>query len=430
MRQSTLFRLWGRRVLVWVLALGPAAAVAQDVAPGPPPGASGGDRSGDPGEPDEPDSPIATRITPAEAATLPPEPAPLSSWGMWLRLGGSWDDNPRFLPEPEAVPEYLADGGGGLTFTRRIPRGDISVAADGWLVRSQYGGDLDRYNYAGALKSTYRLSSHLTTRVRGTYGYSDSRQSPVLAESGLLYPFVRTRTITGAGELSWRLSEWNDAFVRVNYEDVRFESSSPFVGGGFLATTATFSHQIGPSTALGFSYLFGAGTGEGTRRPNHTLYASWGGRLGRGWSMGLSAGVTYIVARGSLSELWTPYLSADVSRRALGVLLAASYSRSVGLAYGLGQERLADVVMARVSRQVGGGVSVSGSYSWALNRDPSNAIYRLKSEHAGGGLSWAVTSQTELEAGYYWYRNESTDTSANLSSQRVTVSGLFWTNWP
>jgi hypothetical protein len=426
MRQSILLRLWRRRVIVWILALGPAAAAAQDVAPGPPPGATDGDRDG----PEEPDSPIATRITPAEAATAPPKPAALSSWGLWLRLGGSYDDNPRFLPDPEAVPEYLADGGGGLSFTRRIPRGEISLEGDAWLVRSQYGGDLDRYNYAGSLGSSYRLSPHVTTRVRGTYGYSDSRQSPVLEESGLLYPFVRTRTITGAGELAWQLSEWNDAFVRVDYEDVRFDTSSPFVGGGFLATSATFSHQTGPKTALGLSYLFGAGTGQGTQRPNHTAYASWGGRLGRGWNLGLSAGLTYVAARGSLSEFWTPYLSADVSRRALGVLLAASYTRSVGLAYGLGQERLADIVMVRVGRQLGGGVGVSGSYSWALNRDPSNAVYRLRSEHAGGGLSWAVARQCQLEAGYYWFRNESTDTSANLSSQRVTLSGLFWTDWP
>ena len=412
----------GRPWLGWVLALLPASVGAQGVPSGAPAGASeGSTRTG------ELDSTVAGRIIPPRD-DVASAPTALSSWVLWLRLGGSWDSNPRFLPETAANPDYSGTGGGGMSFTRRLSQGGISLAGDAWLVRSQSGGALDRFNYSGVMDASYRLSPHATTSLRGTFGRSDSRESAVLTSSGLLYAFTRTRTLTGASELAWQISRRNGLLARVGYEDVSFEQS-PLIDGAFLTTSATFSHQAGAASAIGLSYSLQAITRPGPARPTHTAFASWGGHMGRAWSLALSAGATHLTPVVAGGVAWTPYGTADLTGRFRHGMLTLRYSRSLGLAYGLGEQRVADVATGQASHKLGKAVEVSLSGSWALNRDPENLNYRLTSYAARGGLAWSVSRRFDLMGGYYAYRSRPASSGSDLSSQGVYIMASLWTNW-
>jgi hypothetical protein len=412
----------GRRWLAWALALLPTPVAAQGVPTGAPEGVSEGD-AGTEGL----DSTVAGRIIPSPDAVVS-KPSAVSSTVLWLRLGGSWDDNPRFLPEADGHAKYLGTGGGGLSFNRRGSQGALSLSGDAWLVRAQSGADLDRVNYSGALSGSYRLSPRVTTSLRGTYGRSDSRESTVLTSSGLLYAFTRTSTITGATELAWQMSRRNSALARVGYEDVSFEAS-PLIDGAFLTTSATLSHQLGPTSAIGLSYAFQATTRRGPGRPNHAAFASWGGRMGRVWSLALSAGATYRVPLQRGGDAWTTYGSADLTGHFRQGAVTLRYSRSLGLAYGLGEQRLADVASGQASRKLGRSVELSLSGSWAVNRDPDNITYRLKSYSARGSLAWSLSRRFDLQGGYYWSRSRPAASGSTLASQGVYLSTSLWMNW-
>ena len=417
-REPRLFLLLPACLLV---ASSPAAA--QGVPSGAPAGA--------PPEAQGPslDTTIAGRIIPEAAVVPPAHPQASSSMTMWAYAGGGWTDNARYLPEAVAADEYQGNGGGGLSFSRRGRRGSFSLTGNAAALRSQSGGDLDRFNYSGGLDGSYRLSRRVSASVRGSYGRSDARESKVLTSSGLQYPLTDTYTLTGAAELAWQVSQRGSLLLRVGYEDVRFDSPV-LLDGSYLTTSGTLSHQIGPASAIGLSYAFQASTTTGPEQPVHSAFASWGRRLGRSWSIGLSAGGSYRPPVGRSSDGWSGYGSVDLTARFRHGSLSGRYGRSLALAYGLGQETLADVVSAQAQRQLGRRVRLSGSYSWALNRDPEREVYRFESDNASGTIGWTVARQFEVQGGYYWYRTRPAGAAPALKSQGAYLSGSFWSSWP
>jgi hypothetical protein len=93
---------------------------------------------------------------------------------------------------------------------------------------------------------------------------------------------------------------------------------------------------------------------------------------------------------------------AATSRRSQLIL---RYSRTVDQAFGLGRDRLADVVGASASRTLARAVQFTAGATWSWSKDPLDEAFRFTTVRYETDLRWAFARDLALDAGYLYSRN-------------------------
>jgi hypothetical protein len=403
--------------VVCLAVLLPAFARAQDASepqPKAPQGAS---------EPETEGAPDATA-----GGEKPPR------WAASLALRQSWDSNPTFS-ETEIQGSWLTGVNGRLGYANQFSRGSLTFSGDGGYVGYSSANGLDEWMYSGQTVASWKATPHLVLGLDQSYSSEYTHQNQALIESGLVLPQTIVHrlgtTVTGAE----RLSERTSLTGLLRYEHVAFPNST-LVNGNEFTVGAGLSRQLTRSDSLSLSYTYLNDTvpaQAGAPEQNssiHTLTVGWSRRLAEKVTTSASGGLATFTPYGSDTRSWEPQGAVSIERKTRHFTMGANYAHSVGQAYGLGRQRVADVVGASVGVKVSRTVSADAVYNKSWNHDPADPTYTFDDDAVSTDLRWTIFRRLGL-AGIYSYRRSTgqTGTSGALTGSVVGLSMSYGQEW-
>ncbi len=383
-----------------LLALSPSTARAQDATPEPPT---------QPGKPGQAAPPEAQGAGPVAEATRPPR------WLASLGARQSWDSNPRFA-ETAIQGSWITGLNGQVAYSERFSRGSLAIAGDGGTVRYSDAQGLNEFTYAGSLVGAWKPSPRLDLSLDQSYSSSYTHQNQALVDAGLVLPQAVVKRIGTTVTAARRLAERTSLTTLVRYEHDSFPNGELVTGDEFTAG-AGFSRQLSKSDSLSLNYAYvndsvptdaGATGGSNTI---HTLTAGWSRQLAQRWSTSLSGGVATFTPVGGVARSWEPQGGATIERKARRWTLGAHYSRSVGQAFGLGRQRVADVVGGTLALTLTRTLSADAILTRSWNKDPADPQYSFNDNAAGADLRWTLFRRL-VTTGSYSYRRSTGQTGA------------------
>lgn len=376
-----------------LLALSPSAARAQDATPESP------TQSGKPGQAThEPESQSAGPV-----AETPRPPRWLASIGARQ----SWDTNPRFS-ETEIQGSWITGLNGQLAYSERFARGSLAIVGDGGMVRYSDAQGLNEFVYAGRAIGAWKPSSRLDLAMDQSYSSSYTHQNQALVDSGLVLAQAVVQRLGTTVTAARRLAARTSLTGLVRYEHVSFPNGDLVNGDEFTAGFG-FTRQLSRSDNLSLNYSYLKDSvptqtiGASGSNDIHTLTAGWSRQLAERWTTSLSGGVATFTPVGAASRSWEPQGAATIERKARRWTLGGHYSRSVGQAFGLGRQRVADVVGTTVAMTLTRSLSADAIYTRSWNKDPADTQYSFNDDAVGADLRWTLFRRL-VTTGSYSYR--------------------------
>jgi hypothetical protein len=374
--------------------------------------------------------PATPRPSPSPVAGAPAsEQAPRPPrWALRLRVQESYDSNAEFT-DAEGSGSFEDQVGAGLTLRLAGRRGELSLSGDGWGRRYHSVDGSDGFNYLAGLAGSHRFSPRVTGRVRGSFSDSVTRYERQLVDAGLQLPLTRTQTIDTSASLAFQLAAKTTFTAEGRYERARFEADG-LTDGEQLAAGASLARALSSSDRLSLNYsLRHIRREEDEDRQVHDVFAGWSRTLVRRLSAELLGGVSLRPAVGELESRTDPYGSAALTYGFQHGSLQARYSHTLGEAYGLGRERVADVVSATLERRFGRRVDGSLGASYGFSKDPSDPTFRYRAQTASAGLGVLLTRELRLIAAYGLSRSREGDPAEPVVSQFGSLSLVYGVEW-
>lgn len=383
--------------VVCLAILAPAFALGQD-APEPQPKAPQAGTS----EP-ETDAPLDS----ATGGEKPPR------WMASVALRQSWDSNPTFS-ETQIQGSWLTGLNGRLAYANQFSRGSLTFSGDGGYVGYSSANGLDEWVYSGQTVASWKASPRLVLGLDQSYSSQYTHQNQALIESGLVLPQTIVHRLGTTVSAAERLAERTSLTGLVRYEHVSFPNggTADLTNGNEFTAGAGLSRQLNRSDSLTISYSYlkdtvPAQTGAAAKQNSdiHTLTAGWGRRLAEKLSATVSGGVATFTEYGTGTRSWEPQGAVSIERKTRRFTTAANYAHSVGQAYGLGRQRVADIVGASVAVKVSRTVNADAVYNRGWNRDPADPTYSFTDDAVSTDLRWTVFRRLGISGSYIYRRS-------------------------
>jgi hypothetical protein len=357
---------------------------------------------------------VLAALPPAARAQAPPppseaDPARPARWAFRLRLQESYDSNAEFALA-QGRGSFEDQAGAGLSLRLAGRRGGLILSGDGWGRRYHSVEGADGFDCSAGLDGHHRFSPRVTGRLRGTFSDGVSRHERQLVDAGLQLPLARTRTVDGSAGLAVQLAAHTTLTAEGRYERASFESPA-LADGQQWSGGASLARALGASDRLSVHYVLREIRREDEGRRVHDLFAGWSRTLARRLAAELSAGASRrpdTLQRGSLQ---------------------GRYSHTLGEAYGLGRERVADVVSALLEHRLGRRADVTLGGGYAFSGDPLDAGFRYRAQNASLGLAFALGRDLRLSARYGLSRSRERGGAEPIVSQYGSLSLAYAVEW-
>jgi hypothetical protein len=298
----------------------------------------------------------------------------------------------RRLPDRGTTQRILfnADGGGAFYF-------DLE--------------DRNTYFYSGGLSWLHRFSQRtlftLTEGLTNDYG----QKSPVLVAEGILRPLDRALTSRTTATLRQTLSPVFGLEARAQYDHVDF-SSPTLADGDQIEAQLALNRRYGERYAASLSYQFlSSHTGGQPRRNYHSGYLGGSKRLSLTAMASVNLGVMALPQEGGG---WRVVPSALARLHALNarthLRIDARYEHKANQDFGLGTDRIADIVALALERPFGRRWSSNLGLNYTLSKDTGtqldqNESFRYTSQSLSAGLAYQATRRLSLDLGYSYFRS-------------------------
>lgn len=389
------------------------------------------------------DAPEPQPKTPAGGTSEPASDAPLDStsggekpprWMASLALRQSWDSNPTFS-ETQIQGSWLTGLNGRLAYANQFSRGSLTFSGDGGYVGYSDANGLDEWVYSGQTVASWKATPRLVLGLDQSYSSEYTHQNQALIESGLVLPQTIVHRLGTQVSLSDRLAERTSFTGLLRYEHVTFPNSQ-LVNGNEFTVGAGLSRQLNRSDSVSVNYSYLNDTvpaQSGVTEQNsdiHTLTAGWSRRLAEKLTATASGGIATFTAFGTGTRAWEPQGALSVERKTRRFTMGANYAHSVGQAYGLGRQRIADVLGASVAVKVSRTVNADAVYDRGWNRDPADPTYSFTDDAVSTDLRWTVFRRLGM-AGTYTYRRSTgqAGTSGALTGSVYGLSMSYGQEW-
>ncbi len=411
----------------------------------------------------------STRAGSAQDVPVPPRLGSL--WSFTLNAQDTWLSNANFsLTDEDSA--FLDRAGAGLSYQRLGQRSSFVLGAQAAAVLSrgrELREDETSLNYSGNLGWQVQISPRLNLRLSNSYstltsqGGLDALDSflsdpggmgtqplppapvgsgtiaPPLSlgilpqEIGLVYPLAEMRTNQTELSLGYQPFVRTTLIGTVRYDRMDFEGEG-LLDGDQLAASGGIGWMVGPLGTIGASYTWSRTESEGRSGESQSASANWSRTVGSrvGFTFSGSLGGTRATFAEAPEEdprfllTWNIGLGVAVpdSRKGVPTL---SFSRAVTPAYGLGRDRIANILSVgytlRTSRRTS--LSANGSYNW--NEDPTDPAFDFSSQNYGGAFRYeGQKAGTNIS---YALRRTDLGASELVQSHSVSVGVSYGWQW-
>jgi hypothetical protein len=335
-------------------------------------------------------------------AQAPEEQRPPRGFSETAHVDESWESDPIFESRDEPS-SFVTRMGAGLIYQGGGRRGTLSIAGEGGGVFHHNIAGYNTYYYGGTLSWAQRLSTRtnftLTENVTDDY----ARRSNLLLEGGLVFSLVRAFTSRTDARLIHELSPRTRLETYAGYDYVKFLSGD-LLDGRQLRAGLSLSRKLRARSTLGLAYGFTRSTKD--LQPDQDVHSGrvvWSRAFGRNNSMGASIGATAL--RRLLDRTWSvnPTGNANVSIAdpRTHLIMTLRYEHEVNQAFGLGVERVADLLAFSLSRPIGRKLSCAAGYGYSLSRDTGEDVtpFRFRTHNANGNVRYAATRTFAVDLG-------------------------------
>ncbi len=369
-------------------------------------------------------------------AGIPVAPAlaqgpPTAFWDFSLHVQESWYSNRDFTTTSPSVSNTRA--GAGLAYTRNGPLSQFALSADAAYSFDNRQQGRNRINYSGGLDWTKQLGPRTSLRFREAASQSYTQSTPVLAEVGLVYPYTLIRTNNTSLSLSQQLSTRTSISLGGRYDRVDFPDAA--LSGAFFGqvsgqqVTGSFdlSQVVSERDQLGLSYAYRWSDTRGPVFHDNSLSASWSRRLGQTTSGGVSIGANYWTAPSLGLSQYMLVASVSLRKQVGRTTYAVAYSRTPQQVFGVGSERLADILSFNLSRTLTRSLSLSGRGVRTWGRDLVDPSFKYDTQALSLGLQYRPRPQLSFGGGYGWTRVRLNGVVLDSHSLDLTASyGWRW----
>jgi hypothetical protein len=368
-----------------------------------------------------------------EVPEIVPEAKRPPRWVASIGLRTGWDSNPLFS---ETDPQGSWTGGmtGQFAYAGRYSRGNLSLVGDGAMVRYSDVNQLNEFVYGARANGSWKANPRLDLTFDQSFSSTYTHQNQALVESGLVLPQAVVQRLETAVTAARRLAPRTTLNAVGRYQRVWFPNGE-LTNGSEATAGLGLSRQLnrGDSVSVAYAYVNDAVPGpSGSRVTNdiQNLTAGWSHQLAQRWSGSLSGGIAVFVPTGETSRSVVPQGAASIERKTARWSLGGHYSRSVSQAFGLGRQRIADVVGATLTltmtRKVSGGLV----YTKGWNRDPGDSQYSFNDDAVGADLRWTLYRRL-VATGSYSFRRSTGATGADtaLTGNVVALSLSYVQEW-
>jgi hypothetical protein len=160
---------------------------------------------------------------------------------------------------------------------------------------------------------------------------------------------------------------------------------------------------------------------------DNSLSASWTRRLGKTTSASVSLGGSYWTAPVLGLSQYVLIASSSLRGQVGRTTFNAGYSRAPQQAFGIGTERIADVLSLSLSRTLTRSLSVSGRGIRTFGRDLVDPSFKFDTQALSLALQYRPTPQLSFGGGYGWTRVALNGVVLDSHSLDVTASyGWRW----
>jgi hypothetical protein len=340
-------------------------------------------------------------------AQVPVEPRAPQGFTFTAQVDESWESDP-ILQSRDEPSSFVTRTGGGIAYQGAGRRSTLSIGANGGGVFYHSIPGYDSYYYAGTLSWQQRLGPRTTFVLSESLINDYARRSGLLLESGLVFSLVRAFTSRTDALLGHDFSPRTRIEMHAGYDYVRFLSGD-LLDGRQLRAGMTLSRTLPARSSLGLAYGFG----RSTKKPQpdqdtHSASAVWSKAFGRNNSMSASIGATALKRLdGSWTVTPTGRANVSIADPRTGLIVTMRYERQVNQAFGLGVERVADLLAVALSRPIGRKLSCAAGYGYGLSRDTGTDVtpFSFATHNANGNLRYAVTRTFAVDFGYAYFRS-------------------------
>jgi hypothetical protein len=407
-----------------------------------------------------------------------PRPGATGRWGMAFTLQETWIRATGLgLEDLDTQDRYVSDLQLTLSHNRKLGRGQFSISGGGLALRDHLA-DENILTYMGDIGFNQPMSRNLSVHLRGRTNYTYAQQLQLLTDTGLVLPLELTRTNSGEGGLSLRLSpkvtlnsdaRYDDISYRVrdtavsvlsfggglgiafslkthlnfdgHYDQVRFDQSragttfgSGFDGNNITAGTS-FIHQY--TQTQGFSLRYGfARTRVLVNRDAyiHSSSAGWNWAVSPKVTLNLGAGASYYELETEVPSVnitgWTPNADAGLILRFRDQgTLNLRYQRAIQPVYGYGQNVTADYFSAVYNRMFGRRFLANTSASYGNRHGINDKTFELKTKIVAANLRYALSRRFDVAGGYEYRNNNRPGPFTRTTTHVGTASLTYGYDW-
>ena len=370
----------------------------------------------------------------ADSPWLPDDTAPLAlegegsagprGWSYSGEAQGGWESNPVF--ESSTDPSsWLARLGGGLGYATAGRRSAFSVNANGGATDYFNLEGRDRYYYSGGLSWVQRFSQRTTFTLSETLTNDYSQNSALLIEGGILLPLSRALTSRTAARLRQTLNPVLGLEARVQYDYVDFATPT-LADGDQLDSELAMNRRFGERHSASLSYSFLSSASGGQPRLNyHSAYLGGSKRLSLTTTASANLGATALPQPdGSWRVIPSAlaHLSALNARTRLHV--DARYEHRASQAFGLGQDRIADIASLALQRPFGRKWTSDIGLNYTLSKDTGGqaATFHYNTLSVDASMAYRATRRLSLDLGYSYFRSSQVTPSVDNHSVNVGIT--------
>jgi len=361
---------------------------------------------------------------PASAQTAAGLSGPPSEWGAQVSVGGTWYDNPRFVPGGRRSSSWSTRGRASLSHTRRFRTGSFSLSGYGGRLYYPEIEGFSQWTYGGSTSLGWTASRSTSLSLSQDYSRSNTRQLTSLdEEEGLPVPTTGVHSFRSNLGLTHRLGRRTQLEMGGAFRWRRYDNPT-LVGGEQLHSSIGLARLIGQNGAVSLGYGFSQSWFDQRGGRVHVATLGVRERPARGWSVELSGGAAYL----ETFEQFHPTGQASLGVSGRRVSASARYHRDFGLAFGYGRETIADRASVSLGWTPVERLSFQARYSYGYRRDPADEDFRVHSHVLSGGLSWSIPGGVGFSASYAWERSR-TESFGEASGQRATASLSYGFGW-
>jgi hypothetical protein len=354
---------------------------------------------------------ILSTARPISAQPALGDPERRSTLTLDAALG--WDSNASFLiAAPKA--SWLSELTLGVDHARSRPHLKLSFFGNGTATHYGQQRELNHFSFGGGAAATWNPSLQTSVSVTESLTSANTNDVTTLTRAGLVLPRGRVLISMSQAALKTQLSPRTSLETSVAYALASFQSDA-LVNGSELTSETSFHHGLGPRSSFGVGYRVWESWTEGTIDRAHSMFLDLRRRLGERERAQLQLGIAYV----ERSHRWPLVGSLGLSKGGRKTTVEIHAARQLGQAFGLGRDRIVDVIDLTFGWQLSRTVSATTLSAYGTSRD-LNEPYRtlLKSLSVTTGMTWML-SRVLSAAGNYSYERAALATGVTAASRGI-----------